>query len=239
MTHAFVLAPVLLVLAACVHAPPAAETGQSRAQALLESAKAACGGDNWERVQGWHESGEVELPGGMRASYESWSSMHSLKSANRAFVGAQQLRHIGFDGTSLWRVGPDGGVVRDSDPATVARQRRDTYISSFGYFLPDRFPASADYVGQQRLDGISYDVVRMTPVNAAPVDLWLDPQTHHVARFVADGEYAALSDYRMFDGVCTATVGRQGDGDPTHDIVLHVQAVSIDPVADSVFSPPS
>ena len=38
-------------------------------------------------------------------------------------------------------------------------------------------------------------------------------------------EYAELSDYRTFNEVCSATTGRQGDGDPSHEIVLHVQSI--------------
>ena len=44
----------------------------------------------------------------------------------------------------------------------------------------------------------------------------------------------------MFDGVCSATTGRQGDGDPAHEIVLHVQTVETeDAVPAATFEPPT
>ena len=82
-------------------------------------------------------------------------------------------------------------------------------------------------------------MLRATPEDSASVEIWVDPETHRIARFVAEGEHADLSDYRTFDGgICSATTGRQGDGDPAHDLVLHVESVQTGPVPASIFVPP-
>jgi hypothetical protein len=207
--------------------------------ALLAQMRAACGGKAWDRVKGWHETGRVDLPGRPGLPYESWSDMRRLKSATLSRLDGRIVRHAGFDGNMSWRVGPDGRVETVSDEAMLRRSRRDTYLSSFGYFYPRRFPAEFRLVGAETREGRTYDVLRVAPRQADSVDFWVDRATHRIGRIVAGQEYAELGDYRIFSGICTPTTGRQGDGDPAHDIVLHVETVETGPVADSVFSPPS
>jgi hypothetical protein len=215
----------------------AKQSGPAQAAKLLKQMRAACGGANWNKVRGWHETGRVDLPNGMSARHDAWSDMRSLKTASKASVDGRTMRHVGFDGASVWSLRRDGRVERSADAPAIAKQRRDAYISSFGYFLPKRFPARTEWLGNKSNAGKSYKVLRMTPFDAASVDIWIDPQTHLVARFEADGEYADLSDYRTFDGVCTATTGRQGGSDPARAIVLHIEAVDTGPVPATAFSP--
>jgi hypothetical protein len=206
---------------------------------LLTQMRAACGGKAWSKVRGWHETGRVDLPGRPGLPYESWSDMRSLKSATLSRVEGRIVRHVGFDGRTSWQVRPDGRVASASDEAVLRRSRRDTYLSSFGYFYPRRFPAEFRLAGVETRDGRTYDVLRVTPRNAESMDFWVDRATHRIGRIVAGQEYAELGGYRTFSGVCTPTTGRQGDGDPAHAITLHVETVETGPVADSVFSPPS
>jgi hypothetical protein len=217
----------------------AKEAGPAKAAALLKQMRAACGGANWDKVRGWHETGRVDLPNGMSARHDAWSDMRLLKTASKASVDGRTMRHVGFDGASVWSLRRDGSVERSAEKPAIAKQRRDAYISSFGYFLPKRFPARAEWLGNKSNAGKNYQVIRMTPRGAAIVDIWIDPQTHLVARFEADGEHADLSDYRTFDGVCTATTGRQGGSDPARTIVLHIEAVDTGPVPAATFSPPA
>ena len=121
----------------------------------------------------------------------------------------------------------------------LRRQRRDAYLSSAGWFFPERFPAEIVLAGAQDSGGETLDVLRITPRDADSFELWVDRETHRVRRIGAGSEYAELSDYRMFGGVCSATTGRQGDGDPAHEIVLHVQTVDTGaPIPPATFDPP-
>jgi hypothetical protein len=104
--------------------------------------------------------------------------------------------------------------------------------------LPDRFPAVFRLLGPRDHQGRRYDVVAVTPEGGDDAELWVDRETHRVARMVAGPEQAELSDYRVFSGVCTPTLGRQGDGDPAHTIVLHVERVETGPVDPARFAPP-
>ena len=202
--------------------------------------KAACGGEAWERVQGWHETGIVDLPGQPGVPYEIWHDMRTLKTAMINRVDGRVVRHAGFNGSESWQVAADGRVTIGRDPAVVRRQRRDAYLSSAGWFFRDRFPAAIILAGTETRDGRVHDVLRFTPEHADSFDLWVARDTHRISRIVAGNEYAELTDYRMFDGLCSATTGRQGDGDPAHEIVLHVQTVETeDAVPAATFEPPT
>jgi hypothetical protein len=226
--------PILLVLALAAQEPASSPD----AAALLAEMRAACGGDAWARIQGWSESGRVDLPGRPGVPYETFHSLRVPTMLTRNRIEGRIVRQSGYDGSVGWRAGPDGAVHVERDPAALRRLRRDAYLSSFGWFFPERMPASFALAGVETREGRSFDVLRITPEASDSFDLWVDRATHRVARIVAGNEYAELGDYREFSGVCTATTGRQGDDDPTHDIVLHVEAVTNGPVDASLFAPP-
>ena len=210
------------------------------AQQVVAQMQAACGGSAWDRVAGWHETGVAELWNGRTIQNEVWHDMWSLKTRMVGRMNGSVVRDFGFDGAQYWQVGPDGKSQIGSDAAVLRRHRRDAYLSSFGWFFPHRFPAEIEVAPAQTLNGRSFQVLRIRPRDADTFDLWIDPQTHLVHRIVAGAEFADLSAYRTFDGVCTATKGRQGDADPTHEIVLHVQTVdTAHAISPSVFEPPA
>jgi hypothetical protein len=179
------------------------------------------------------------VSGGPSIQNEVWHEMQSLKTRMVGRVSGKVVRDAGFDGQRYWQVSQDGKVQVGSDTAGVRRHRRDAYLSSFGWFFPERFPAEIQLAPTEAINAMAFQVLRITPRNAESFDLWVDPQTHLVRRIVAGKEYADLSDYRTFNGVCSATTGRQGDGDPTHEIVLHVQSVdTTQAIPASMFEPP-
>lgn len=232
--RACALALILIIGSSAVAAPPDAPTA-----ALLAQMREACGGAAWDRVEGWHETGRVDLPGGASLPYEAWHAMRHPPTAlyvNR--IEGRIVRQSGYDGSTRWQSGADGRVMREADPAALRRARRDAWLSNFGWLLPDRFPAAFRLVGPRAHQGRSYDVVEATPEGGDSAELWVDRETRRVARMVAGPEQAELSDYRDFSGICTPTLGRQGDGDPAHMIVLHVESVETGPVDPARFAPP-
>lgn len=227
---------VAAALAGCATARPAATPASPAA--LLAAMRAACGGDAWDRVEGWSETGRVDLPGRPGVPYEAFHSMRAPTMLTRNRIEGRIVRQSSYDGAVGWQAGPDGAVRIERDPAALRRMRRDAYLSSFGWFVPTRMPAQFALAGVETRDGRVFDVLRITPEGADSFDLWVDRATHRVGRIVAGREYAELSDYRDFAGICTATTGRQGDGDPAREIVLHVETVEIGPVDAAMFSPP-
>lgn len=228
----------LLLSAGCA-TPSLLQSGPTAARVLAEM-KSACGGAAWDGVKGWHETGTVDLPGRPGVPYEIWHDMRTLKTVMLNRVGGRVIRQAGYNGAAYWRAGPDGKIEIGAEPAKLRQQRRDAYLSSAGWFFPDRFPAKIDLAGAQKWGGKVVDVLRISPEDADTFELWVERDTHHVRRILAGTEYANLSDYRMFGGVCSATTGTQGDGDPTHEIVLHVQKVETnEAIPANTFAPPS
>jgi hypothetical protein len=231
------LGALLLGFALTVSAQSAPAPSPERA--LLAGMKAACGGAAWDQLQGWYERGRADLPGGRSVAYEAWHDIRTLRTLYAQSADGRIVGLAGYDGGSIWQSGPDGQVRRGGDPATVRRRLRDIYVSSFGFFFPDRFPATFAMLGTRLHEGRNYDVLQVTPANADSAELWVDQATHRIARIVVTGETAELSDYREFEGLCTATTGRQSDGDPAHLMVLHVENVVIRPIGEGRFSPPA
>jgi hypothetical protein len=227
---------IALALLATATAAPAAESADS----LLAQMKAACGGPAWDRVQGWHETGSVGFPDGRTAENEVWHDMRSLKSAMIGRIDGKVVRRAGFDGTTYWQAGPDGKTRTGTDLAGLRKQRRDAYLSSFGWFFRGRFPANVQLAADQAIEGETFQVLKVTPQDADSFELWVDRSTHLVRRIVAGKEYADLTEYKTFDGVCTPTWAMQGDGNPQHEITLLVRTVDTStPAPASVFAPPN
>lgn len=237
---------LLALLAVLFAAPAFAQPGSQpapmlqdeRALVLLGQMREACGGAAWDRVEGWHETGRVDLPGRSGVPYEAWHDMHRPTAAYVNRVGGRVVRASGFDGEQAWQAGPDGRVQFTTDETALWRIRRDAFLSSFAWFFRDRYFFMVLSGGVREHGGRRYDVLRFAPERSGAFELWVDPETHLVGRIVAGNEVAELSDYRFFSGVCTATTGRQSDGDPAHDLVLHVESVETGPVDPARFAPP-
>lgn len=228
----------LLAIVAALIGPSAASAGKSERKLLAEM-RAACGGVAWDRVQGWHEKSEAEIKGMPLVQNEVWHDMETLKSTMTSVVEGRIFRRTGFNGSTAWSIGPDGQVQAITDESELRKQRRDAYLSSFGWFLPMRFSAQFRLLPDGNHDGQVYRVMQIAPENAEPFELWIDPKTRLVKRIVSGSEYAELSDYQIFDDVCTATTGRQGSGDPEKDIVLRVLNVKTTERAPAAaFDPP-
>lgn len=226
-----------LILGACATSKSINASGEPKR--ILVAMKAACGGDAWNQVQGWHETGLADLPGRPGIEHEIWHDMRTLKTTMMNRVGGRVMRHAGFNGSSYWQTKPDGTVEVGHDPAKLRRHRRDAYLSSSGWFFPHRFPAQIDLIGSRQIDGSEHYVLRISPSDAEPFDLWINAGTYRIRKIIAGEEYAELSDYKMFGGICSATTGRQGDGDPAHDIVLRVLTIdTLRTIPSATFEPP-
>lgn len=229
---------VLAALGASACAAGAADAARPEMR-LLSQMKAACGGSAWDRIKSWHEKNEADIKGMPPIQNDVWHDMQSLKSSMTSSANGQVIRKTGYNGISAWRVGPDGQVKIISDENLLRRQRRDAYLSSFGWFFPKRFPAKFTLLPDRRRDGLPYKVLKIDPKDSDPLELWIDSSSNLVRRIVAGDEYAELSEYKTFDGVCTATLGRQGNGTPEQDMLLRVIEVRTSQRAPAAaFDPP-
>jgi hypothetical protein len=232
------LAALVLILLA--GPAPAADDPAARGAALLAQAKAASGGAAWDALGGWHESGTA-IVGAAQGSYDTWCGLHRMGMTNHhVLAGVGQTR--GFDGTTVW-VRDDGGPARTTQtPQALATARQGAYVSAWGFFFPERFPAERLYIGAATVDGADFDIVQATPGEGLPMELWIDRKSHLVTRMVDRSgprtAVAVLSDFRTVQGVLTPFLVAESDGDPKHTLELHIGAIDFSPVDPARFAPP-
>jgi hypothetical protein len=218
----------------------AAPDPTAEADAILAHAKAASGGGAWDRLQGWHERGVIVRRDG-QVDYEAWIDMRDLAIVNTRTADGATVVH-GSDGRASWIIDPAGGVRFDTTSNGLAASRRNAYFSIFGYFFPKRFAAQRVYVGPQVSGGVTYDVVRVTPADGSPMELWIDRATHRIGALVdpdkAHPMIALLSDYRPVGGVMVPFTVATSFGGPRAAIVQHIGAYDFGPPDPSRFTPP-
>lgn len=211
---------------------PGASAASPTAAEVLQAAKAASGGEAWNRLEGSYEKG-THGP----VTYETWLDFHAY-GMRMVSVTPAGPRAQGFDGAVAWRRA--GGRGEDSrDPAAISEAVVTAFVSNNGFFFPDRFPAKADYLRSDQ----GFDIVRVEPQGGRPVELWFDAKTHLLGRIVDPGGpmpvTVTLSDYRKvgdvliaFRGVVTGPDGKVLDEG-------QVSTVEHRPVERSLFAPPA
>jgi hypothetical protein len=224
------LALKALALAAALVWPDAATASPTGAE-VLHAAKAASGGEAWNRLEGSYERG-AHGP----VTYETWLDFRAY-GMRMASVTPAGPRAQGFDGAVAWRRA-EGRADDSRDPAALREAVVTAFVSNNGFFFPDRFPAKADYLRADQ----GFDVVRVEPRGGRPVELWFDAKTHLLGRIVDRGGpmpvTVTLSDYRKvgdvliaFRGVVTGPDGKVLD-DGQVSVVEHRA------VERSLFAPP-
>ncbi|HEY2068651.1 MAG TPA: hypothetical protein VGG48_03775 [Rhizomicrobium sp.] len=190
------------LLAVSAYAQASSDNSDPKALALMAACRAASGGHALDKHAAFHETGTI-LRDGMAGTYEMYADLHALRTAGIHTLEGK-AGGGGFDGTTVWHLGPDGKVTKSTDAKEIANARSDAYFTIGAYNWPDRFPATFKYVGSLSYQSQSYDVVEVTPEGATPTGIWLDKKTHRISRFtVTDGHDTAsgeIWDYRLVDG---------------------------------------
>ena len=217
-------------------ASPPVDAAAARGVALLAAARAACGGAAWDHVKGWHERGRISVAGRSEGTYEAWAGITHLAMALTTAPAGLPANHAGTDGRVSWRVLPGGGIDLGPPGGPSRLHRRDAYLSNFGWFFPDRFPATATARDAQTIGATVFDVVAVRPIGDEDFDLWLDRETRHVARIVVGAQVAELRNYRTVAGVCAPTAAIQSDGNPAHTTRLDIDSVDTAAVPPDVFA---
>jgi len=178
------------------------DTSDPKARALMAELRIASGGQALDRHAAFHETGTI-VRDGKAGTYEMYADLHALRTAGIHTLEGR-VGGGGFDGTTVWHLGPDGKVTKSTDAKEIANARSDAYFTIGAYNWPDRFPAMFKYAGDLSFESKHYDVVEVTPEGATPTDIWLDKKTHLIARFtVTDGHDTAsgkIWDNRLVDG---------------------------------------
>jgi len=146
--------------------------------AIVALAKVATGGQEWDRIEVWHEVGTISS-GVQDTYYEHWPDLNSLKMRN---VGASPKEYVLFDGRLAYRC-MNSGCARMTDVESTA-VKEAAYVVSFGFFFPNRFPASVRFQETRVLHNVQVDVVEVSPAGLNPMELWVDRNSHSILRII-------------------------------------------------------
>src|ERR1044071_885887 len=148
-------ARALASLVSAIALTSCSSTDSATAAALvIAQAKAAMGGKAWDDIKIWYEEGQAIKSSGAVSTYQHWGDLHTLGLYNISSTRQGDMR---FDGKAAYLCADAACTSRtDLDARSV---RGGAYAVSYGYFFPDRFPASLKYLGvHDGDDGVQYDV---------------------------------------------------------------------------------
>jgi hypothetical protein len=229
------LTALLLVLGLCLTPVAAAAQGYSHAAAeVVARAFAATGGSGWYLLRGWHETGRSD-----GLAYERWIDpvRYGMRTETH---GPHGLSIEGFNGQAVWAVRPGGVIDAVNDHPALAEARTTAFFTSGGYFFQGRFGARGDYLGVRAWRGRRYQVVRITPWNGEPRELWFDASSHLLGRIVdrTGPRVVAIdvSDYRKVGPVRVAFRYTAEGGGPAGPLARQLESLSFTPVDRGEFS---
>jgi hypothetical protein len=230
--------PVCFAVVSVAIAPVADARSTFSPEAVIKASKRATGGSAWDRVQGCYEEG-TRSDGAV--PYKTWLNLKRY-GARLESTRDGKTRSMGFNGKQSWRWGGSGPADVRTDPNSLSESIVTAYLSSNGFFFPDRFPATFANLGEKTVDGRAYDVIGITPRGGRLFEGWFDKRTHLLGRVVDRASNPTVtvdaSDYRWvgkFRIAFTLTViGPDGS-------VMDrgkVTSFSCHAIMDSLFNPP-
>lgn len=218
--HIFKLAAAVAGLATASTAF-AAEDPATQADRLLAQVKQATGGAAWDRLQTLVEQGKLAGPG-LDGSYDNLTDLRHALYVQKVALGPSTSAQ-GWDGKAAWSTDATGQVRIEQSQEAIAAGIEQAYRAAYAFFWPARWPATRLYAGDRQLDGVTYDIVKVTPKGAEPFELWIDRGTHRIAREAdvtgAQPHTQIMTDYRAVDGVMLPFATRDTIGDPKFDVV--------------------
>ncbi len=192
-----------LVAGAFVLMAGAPAPGSASTATLLEALRKASLGRPLSSISSIHTAGHVEIVG-LKGTEQEWDDLH-----NRRFSVTQEAGALsgsnGWDGKVAWSSDYSGLVTIDGGQAGRLEAIDQAYLDNLAYLHPDAGGATIIYAGQQSEDGKTYDLLAVTPPQGSEIRLWLDPNSHLIARETGTigvvSQTTILSNYRRVDGV--------------------------------------
>lgn len=147
-----------------------------------------------------------------------------------------------WDGAVRWRQDHSGGVHALNSDFAKSNAITAMWLARRGFLQADADGARLEYLRPLANEGQSYEILRATPANGQPVELWFDAKTGLLARSVwlmqIDTFTIRYEDYHPVGGTLVPyrIVNKEGDGD---DDVVTVDRASIDkrPSSDEFKAP--
>ncbi len=212
------------------------------AQTVVERLVQATGGHMaLDAVRTLHFRGTVNGLG-LSGTQESWARRPD-RSREAIALGPFKLGG-GFDGTSGWRIGPDGKLAM-LDGKDLEEAKASTYFENSGWLAPDQGGGKVALAGTEHDSTGTYTVLEVTPPVGRSRRFWINQSTGLTDRVVTKSDQqtvvTTLSDYRPVEGrllphkSVTSVVGM-----PLNTLTATVDSVWVnETMADALFAPPA
>ncbi|HXZ42171.1 MAG TPA: aspartyl protease family protein [Terriglobales bacterium] len=212
------------------------------ANEILAKSKQAMGGDVWDAIHTTHSIGKV-VTSGLTGQGESWEDNLTGHYVDRYQLGPASGAE-GFDGTIVWTTDTSGQPRLEGGGEERQAAADEAYRRCFAYWFPERWPAQIEYSGEKEEQGKRFYVVRITPKDGRPFDMWIDPSTYLIDHTVEKADIETrtnyFSDYRTVNGVKVAFGGRSTNGDTKYDQFTTLEKVEFNAaVQEAMFHMPA
>jgi hypothetical protein len=208
---------------------------------IIEASKAASGGEKWDKIRFWHETGKLSA-GGIEGNYEAWFDLSNIHGAQAYILGPSKGSQ-GWNGKESWSTDSSDQVRVETSRASIAGAVKGFYQSARAFLFSDRYPAEIRYSGKKENDGKQCDVLTVRPKDADPFEIWFEQTSHLPVRMVdlvgAQPETSYFSDFHEVGGVLIPLRTRISVGDPKYDQTVLTQKVDFPvEIATESFDPP-
>lgn len=199
-----VIAGLLPVIAFVVAGSDARAQSAASTPTVLAALRRAMLGRPISSLTSLHTIGTVELLG-IRGRAQEWADVRGARFAIDQNAGPLSGAS-GWDGRTAWSQDYAGLVTIDGGAAGRFQAINQAYLDNLRYLRPDAGGATVVYAGKSPASGgVVYDVLAVTPPNGTEIRVWIDPQTHLIARETTTiGAVTAtttLSNYRRVEGI--------------------------------------
>ncbi len=209
---------------------------------ILSKVKQATGGDAWDAIRTDHVKAKLTT-GGMDGTIEAWDDVLKGRFVDHVALGPVTQTQ-GFDGGIVWSQDTSKQVRKEEGGDEREGTANEAYRRSLSYWYPDRRPGTLEYAGLKEEGGRQFQVVRITPKDGRPFDLWIDAATflpdHVVEKMAIETRTTYLSDYRPVEGVKVPFAIRSTNGETRYDQIIALESIEFNrPVEEAAFAMPA
>jgi hypothetical protein len=211
------------------------------AKEILARAKQASGGAAWDSVRSIYTKGKITT-GGLNGTGESWEDILTGRAFSRFELGPMTGAQ-GFDGKVLWSQDSSKQVSAEEGGDAREGAINEAYRRCMAYWFPERWEGNIEYFGEKQESNRQFRIIRITPKDGRPFDIWIDATTYLFDRIVEktamETRTTFLSDYRQVSGVKVPFFSRSTNGEERYDQLGTTEKVEFNvPLKDEMFRMP-
>jgi hypothetical protein len=231
-----------LALALVLVAGGAAVATASDPADVLMKARQATGGAAWDAVRTDHVKAKLATSG-LNGTVETWDDVVQGRFVDHVVLGPVTQAQ-GFDGQVTWSQDSAKQVRKEEGGEERMATVNEAYRRSLSYWYKDRRPGAIESAGTKEEGGRRFEVVRITPRDGRPFDLWIDASTslpdRVVEKMALETRTTFLSDYRAVGGVKVPFAIRSTNGESKYDQVITLESIEFNgPIEAATFAMPS